>query len=282
MPIYKPSELREFLTSLGIAPKKFLSQNFLIDGNILRKIIASAAPSPEDIVLEIGPGPGSLTELLLESGATVVAVEKDPILADALKRLNPPDNRLKIYCEDIRSFSFEESLYPLLGEGKKAQVIANLPYHLTTPILARLLPLHRYFSKLTIMVQNEMAQRMISKPHTSDYSSFTVFLNFFCQARYAFKVGCHSFYPAPKVDSAVAELILKPAPQVSNQDLFFELTRTAFKQRRKMLRSSLKDLYPAGLITHFLEEIGQNPKARPEELNLDEFIQLFEKLQSST
>src|SRR5581483_10695297 len=131
MSIYKPSELQLFLSQLGIAPKKGLSQNFLIDGNILRKIVASAHVQPEDIILEIGPGPGSLTQIILETGAKVIAVEKDGILAQALERFKSPLNKLEIYCADILEFPFEDHFHP----DKKIKVIANLPYNVTTPIL---------------------------------------------------------------------------------------------------------------------------------------------------
>lgn len=278
MPIYKPSELHEFLDELGINPKKSLSQNFLIDGNILRKIVNTAEIEPGDVVLEIGPGPGSLTEILLEKKARVIAVEKDIVLAQALERLKTSGKNLDIYCEDILKFPMEEVISKK-ADGKKAQVIANLPYHLTTPILIKLVPMNKHFSSLILMVQEEMARRITSKPGTKDYSSLTVFLNFFSEPRYAFTVSSHSFYPRPKVNSAIVILNLKPPPPVSDQEKFFVLTRTAFEHRRKMLRSSLRSIYHQQNITVALNEIGCNPQARPEELSLNEFLQLFEKLE---
>lgn len=275
MPLYKPSELHQFLNSIGIHPKKGLSQNFLIDGNIIRKIVETAQVKPGDLVLEIGPGPGSLTEALLAAGANVIAVEKDPILAKALERLQTEDLRLKIFCEDIMEFPIAEALM----DKPKAKVIANLPYHLTTPIIARFSPLKDLFSKLVVMVQEEVARRFAAKPKTSEYSSFSVFLNFYSNPVYAFTVSRNCFYPSPKVDSAVVSLELKTPPSVSNQEHFFIMTRTAFEHRRKMLRGSLKELYATEAITESLIALGLNPKARPEELSLNEFIALFESLQ---
>lgn len=274
MPIYKPSELMQFLGSLGISPKRALSQNFLIDGNILRKICKVADVQPGDLVLEIGPGPGSLTETLLKAGARVVAVEKDPLLAKALERLQTDDLRLTVFCADILDFDFDVHLVPLLKQGEKGKVIANLPYNVTTPILVKLVTLHPLFSHLVVMVQEEVARRFTAVPGTPDYSSFTVFLNYHSKPKYAFGVGRNCFYPAPRVDSAIVICALHSSPQDVNEERFFEMTRRAFEHRRKMLRSSLRELYAPEKVMHALENLGKSPQARPEELSLDEFIQL--------
>lgn len=276
MSIYKPSELLLFLEGLGISPRKGLSQNFLVDGNILRKIIHAADVSPGDVVLEIGPGPGSLTELLLAAGAEVIAVEKDAILAKALTRLDV-EGRLHVQTADIMDFPIEDTLRSI-SKGKKAKVIANLPYHLTTPILALLAPLNGIFSSLTLMVQDEVGQRFTAAAGTSAYSSFTVFLNFYSNPHYAFKVSRKCFYPPPRVDSAVVRLDLKVPPQLQDDSLFFQMTRTSFQQRRKMMKVSLKELYSSEKVMGALSSIGLNPHARPEELTLDQFLALFQKL----
>lgn len=278
MPIYKPTELRQFLEALGIHPKKGLSQNFLIDGNIIRKIVEVSKVVPGDLVLEIGPGPGSLSEALLEAGATLIAVEKDPILAKALERLKTPERALHIFCEDILKFPIEDVLGSHLKENGKAKVIANLPYNITTPILAHLVKLRNRVDTLTLMVQEEVARRFTAAPGNSDYSSFTVFLNFYSKPRYAFQVSKHCFYPAPNVQSAVVILELKEPPKIANEDQFFLMTRTAFSQRRKMLRTSLRSLYLTDQVSEALQAIGIDPQARPEQLSLVEFIQLYEKL----
>ncbi|MBS4167387.1 16S rRNA (adenine(1518)-N(6)/adenine(1519)-N(6))-dimethyltransferase RsmA [Parachlamydia sp. AcF125] len=274
MPLYKPNELFAFLNSLGIRPKKGLSQNFLIDGNILRKILAAAAVNSDDVILEIGPGPGSLTECLLAAGTKVIAVEKDIQLAEALIRLQTPLPSLQVYCEDILDFPIENTLQPALKEGKKAKVIANLPYHLTSSILSELVPLHNLFSTITVMVQEEVARRFTASPGSREYSAFTVFLNFFSHPTYNFKVGKQCFYPAPKVDSAVITLQLKSPPKVDQQD-FFALTRKAFEQRRKMLKSALKPIYKPSLVAEALMGISLNPMARAEDLSLEDYLKLF-------
>ncbi len=277
MPIYKPTELRKFLDELGLRPKKGLSQNFLIDGNIIRKIAALTVVQDE-VILEVGPGPGSLTEILLEKGATVIAVEMDTILGEALNRLQTEPPRLTVHLADILKFPFEKELTPFLKNGKKAKLIANLPYHLTTPILAKFLPRVDLFSSITVMVQEEVARRLTGQPGTENYSCFTLFVNFYSRPHYAFTVTRHCFYPPPKVDSAVIHFELKEAPKIDHPELFFTLTRTAFNQRRKMLRVALKNLYPTAAVSAALEFIGIDPTIRAEMLSLEDFIQLYQRL----
>lgn len=281
MPIYKPTELRAFLTSLGAEPKKGLSQNFLIDGNILRKIIAIAEVQPGDVVLEIGPGPGSLTQMLLEAGAVVIAVEKDLVLANALERLQTADKRLIIYQQDIMTFPWSVALKATISAGKKAKVIANLPYHLTTPIITSFSPHYESFSSLVVMVQEEVGRRMTAKPGTPDYSALTLFLDMYTNSLYASSVSKNSFYPVPKVNSAVIRLCLKkPILNEEELSIFFKMTRSSFEQRRKMLRSSLKDLYSPSLVEEALNFIKKPVTTRPEELSLEDFLAIFRFLNS--
>lgn len=270
MQMYRPSELRLFLDSLGISPKKGLSQNFLIDGNIIRKIVAESGVKPGDTVLEVGPGPGSLTQALLEAGAHVIAVEKDAILAKALERLQTHTNQLEVYCDDILTFPLDN-----LQNRSPIKVIANLPYHLTTPILVYLLSKRHLFSSFTVMVQEEVARRFTAVPGNKDYSSFTVFLNFYTKPRYGFTVSRNCFYPVPGVDSAVVILHTHPSPTVDNEEQFFNMVRTAFKQRRKMLRGSLKDLASPQSIEDALRAMGCDPQSRPESLSLNQFLELY-------
>ena len=234
--------------------------------------------SPGDLVVEIGPGPGSLTEVLLSNGAHVIAVEKDPIFAQALHRLEGEGRQLDVFCDDIMDFPLESVIASKLKAGQKAKVIANLPYHLTTPIITKLITMTHCFSTLVLMVQEEVARRFVASPGTSDYSSISVFLNFYSSPAYAFMVGRQCFYPSPKVDSAIVSLSLKQPPLVANQEAFFTMTRTAFKHRRKMLRGSLRDLYAPNAVEAALTSMGKNPLSRPEELSLDDFLCLYQML----
>jgi 16S rRNA (adenine1518-N6/adenine1519-N6)-dimethyltransferase len=276
MSMYQPGALREFLNTLGISPKKGLSQNFLIDGNILRKIVSAADVQAGDEVLEIGPGPGALTEALLASGAKVRAIEKDGVMAEHLRRFQTPDNRLTIECGDALEMDFDRLFR---GQGK-IKVIANLPYHITTPILASLIPLHSSISRIVVMVQDEVARRIAAKAGEDDYGSFSVFSQFYADVSYAFKVSRNCFYPVPKVDSAVVVYNLREGLLTAPIEVegFFKLTRTAFGHRRKMLKSSLKDLYNPEDVMAALKKKGLNPIARPEELSAKEFLYLYENL----
>ncbi|MEM1282093.1 MAG: 16S rRNA (adenine(1518)-N(6)/adenine(1519)-N(6))-dimethyltransferase RsmA [Chlamydiota bacterium] len=281
MPIYRPSELRQFLLDNGLSPKKILSQNFLIDGNILNKIIATAEVTPGDVVLEIGPGPGALTELLLNEQAHVIAVEKDRQLCDLLPRLMNLPGSLSLYNQDIMTFPIKEKIEEAIKKGKKAKVIANLPYHLTTPILEKLLPLNHLFSKIIVMVQDEVAHRLTSSPSCKEYGSFTVYVKYYSDPTYAFQVKRNCFHPAPKVHSAIVAMDLKSPPSDIVEDKFFEMTRTAFQMRRKMLRKSLSKLFPLEEVSACLESIGINPQCRPEDLSIDQFLDLYRQLYPS-
>jgi 16S rRNA (adenine1518-N6/adenine1519-N6)-dimethyltransferase len=272
MNLYKPSALRAFLEEIGAAPKKSLSQNFLIDGNIIRKIVKCAGVEKGDSVLEIGPGPGVLTEALLAEGAHVLAVEKDRKFAAALPRLQTPDKRLTVIEGDILEQDISRLLKP------KTKLVANLPYQITTPILTRFLPRKELFESITVMVQKEVAARFVGKPCTKDYGSLTVFVQFYAEPLYGFTVQPTCFYPPPRVQSAVVKFTLKDHPPVAEEEAFFEMTRRAFQQRRKMIRSSLRNNYDPESIDQGLEKIGKGLQVRPEELSLAEFLILFQKI----
>ena len=271
MPLYKPSELKVLMEKLGVRPKKRYSQNFLIDGNILRKIGDFAAIGPRDAILEIGPGPGALTQELLRRGARVLAIEKDPIWANALKDL-PGD--LTVLCEDALTCDLEDRIDHWNGKGK-IKLVANLPYHITTPLLTRLVPLEPLFSSLTVMVQEEVARRFTAPPGSKVYGSITLFLNFWADVEYGFPIKNTSFYPAPKVSSALIRLT-PHTPPIDLPDPFFKMTRLAFSQRRKMLKTSLKPLLSQVVLTiesALLEK-------RPEQLSLDDFLKLHDMVKN--
>lgn len=275
MPLYRPTELLAFLESIGESPKKGLSQNFLIDGNVVQNILKTADVQAKDNILEIGPGPGSLTEALLNAGATVIAIEADGKLAAALNRLQTEDNRLHVIHADALKVPLNELRAHFQGPVK---LISNLPYHITTPLLTRFISQNDWISSVVVMVQDEMAKRMCGSKDAPDYGSITVFLNFYAHVSYAFKVGKKCFYPAPKVDSAIVKFDLKAQPEGIDAETFFKMTRRAFEQRRKMLRSSLKELYPPERVLEALEKLEISPLARPEELSCEEFLELFRLL----
>jgi len=268
MPLYRPQELLAFLQEENLAPKKGLSQNFLIDGNIVRKIVELAEIRAGDLVLEVGPGPGVFTEELLKSGARVVAVEKDRGFAEKLKRLEGP---LTVIEGDI----LETDLEKLLESPVK--MVSNLPFHITTPILAKILSTKNLFSRIVIIVQDEVARRFTAVPRTKDYSRITLFISFFANVRYAFKVKKSCFMPMPKVDSAV--VVIEPkTPPLENEKDFLELVKMAFSQRRKTIKAALHKKYPKELVEDALKKANLSITARAEELTLHDFLNLFRAL----
>ncbi len=268
-----------FLQEMGLRPQKKWSQNFLIDGNIIRKIISAANLERGDLVLEIGPGPGALTEAMLAQGCRVVAVEKDPGFAGALMRLQKEPGSLTVHQDDILNFPIEDCLQKLSKEGRKVKIVSNLPYHITTPIAVRLLPLHNTLSSLTIMVQKEVGLRICAKEGSADYGSLSLFTQFYADPSYCFTIPPTCFFPRPKVHSSIIHLELKRPPLAERDEpAFFALTRTAFKQRRKMLRTSLKELYGKERLTECMQQAGLELRIRPEELSLNQFLLLFDRL----
>lgn len=271
--LYKKSDLFSFLNSIDKRPKKTLSQNFLIDGNILRKIISSANISPEDIVLEIGPGPGVITEALLANNVQVYAVEKDTNFATELKRLDK-NNNLHIFNEDFLKCDLEK----ILPQNTKIKVIGNLPYHISSPILIKLLSHKKLFSKMTLMFQKEVIQRITASCKTKEYGSLTIFTNYHADIDEVFPVSKNCFYPSPKVDSAVISLSPKASIFKENEEDFFKLTRAVFQKRRKTLYSSIKHLYEPTIIKDLLKSLNLPVMTRGEDLSLEQYIQLFKML----
>ncbi len=264
------SELIPFLKEHEARPKKSLSQNFLVDPNILKKIVETAAIQPGDAVLEIGPGPGALTTALLNAGARVYAVEMDTLFANELSRLQTPDERLQVFEADFLKFDLRR-LPPSL------KVAANLPYHITAPILEKICAHSSQFTSLTLMVQKEVADRMAASSGSKQFGSLTVFLQFHAAIGRPFIVPPGCFYPRPKVDSAVIRLDFRKKPDVEPSS-FFSLVRQAFQQRRKMVTTSIQKLYPIEKIRAALCSFGANPLARPEDLSLEEWVSLHQYL----
>jgi 16S rRNA (adenine1518-N6/adenine1519-N6)-dimethyltransferase len=257
--------LIEFLKRVDARPKKGLSQNFLIDPKIVEGIAAMAEVSSQDSILEIGPGPGALTFILLERGAKVFAVELDPTFAKELERFQ--NGKLKVFEADILKFPIERLPLPL-------KIVANLPYHITTPILEKIFAIP--FTSLTIMVQKEVADRMCAGPGSKTFGSLSLFVRFYAKIGGTLSVPGASFYPQPSVDSTVIRLDSCPPPDVESKP-FFTLVHRAFQKRRKMLTSSLeidKEEVKKALIS-----IGARPDARPEALSFEEWVLLTKHLQ---
>ena len=276
MSLYKPSILKKSLGKLDTNPKKTLSQNFLIDGNILQKIILGSEVTEGDFCVEIGPGTGILTEALIKNGATILAIEKDSILASRLKQV--ACSNLEVIEQDFLTYPLKETLYDKLRETQKAKVISNIPYHLTTPIIHTLLPLHSCISTVTLMVQKEVALRCLAMKGEDKYGALSLFVHFFSDPKYLFTVESTCFYPRPSVTSAVIQFSLHPPKTTIPASFFLQIARHVFQKRRKMLRVSLSDRFPAKTIVSILESIGFMKETRPEELSIQSFIAFCELL----
>ena len=273
MPLYRPSELSAFLLTLGHRPKRTLSQNFLVDGNIVAKIISELDLHLGSLVIEIGPGPGVLTEACLAKGAAVIAIEKDEGFAHALRRFDHSGTQLTVVASDVLDCSFAD----LVGSRAPDDVVvaSNLPYHLTTPIIQKVVENSRLFSKAVLMVQDEVARRL-----TGGKACFLSCCVECCaDVHYAFPVPRGCFWPKPKVDSAILTFHIHPSiiPRV-RQKQFFDLLRTAFSHRRKTVLHSLLGNFSREILTVAFDRIGICHTSRPEELSLNRWVELLNAL----
>jgi 16S rRNA (adenine1518-N6/adenine1519-N6)-dimethyltransferase len=269
--------LREVIRDLGLSAKKRLGQNFLLDFNLTRRIARAAGPLEHVTVVEVGPGPGGLTRaLLLEGAGRVVAIEKDerclPALLD-ITRLYP--EQLNIVSADAREVD-----YGALALTPPVRIVANLPYSVATPLLVSWLktePWPPWFDRLVLMFQREVAMRIVAPAGGKNYGRLAVLSQWRTTPRILFTLPAEAFTPRPKVDSALVELIPKPTPQPACDVSGLEkVTAAAFGQRRKMLRSALRQLTPNS--EALLAALGIDPKARAEELAVGEFCRIANAL----
>lgn len=270
--IASPQVTQHILNRFKLRADKKLGQNFLIDENVVRQIVEAAELSEADIVLEVGPGIGTLTQGLAESKAQVVAVELDtrllPVLATTLEGY---DNVRVVHGDILKVNIMEEVGAPSF------KVCANLPYYITTPIIFALLEKRLPMERLVAMVQKEVAERMAAQPGGKDYGALSVAIQYYTEPEIAFIVPPTSFIPAPAVDSAVivCKRRQKPPVEVCDEALFFRVVKAAFSLRRKMLSNSLKNMgIKAEQVAKWLELAGVDGKRRAETLSLEDFAKL--------
>lgn len=255
-------------------PRKRHGQHFLIDPNITRKIVALAAIRPEETVLEIGPGRGILTRPLCTAAKRVIALELDSKLWAYLAEALADCRNLDLRLGDALEFSYET-----LPKG--TVVVANLPYYLSTPLLFTLLEARERIDRMVLMLQTEVARRLVAKPATNDYGILSVLVQYAAEASLAFQVSASCFRPRPEVGSAVVNLVMRRQSlvQVKDEALFARVVRAAFAHRRKTLSNSLRD---EGLsseqVAQALAQVGIDPSRRAETLMLEEFASLTDAL----
>lgn len=274
-----PTYISAVLKRFDFSFQKKYGQNFLIDDNILSKIIESADITKEDTVLEIGPGIGTMTEELAKAAREVICVEIDshliPILQDTLFNYS----NITIINNDILKTDIED-ISKKYNKGKPLKVVANLPYYITTPIIMRLLESKLPIESITVMVQKEVAGRMITGPGTKDYGALSLAVQFYTRPEIVCDVPASCFMPRPKVDSTVIKLTVNQefTVEVDNEELLFDCIRASFNQRRKTLANGLKNYPKLNLskeqIAKALSKANLRPDIRGEVLNLEEFADL--------
>jgi 16S rRNA (adenine1518-N6/adenine1519-N6)-dimethyltransferase len=255
-------------------PNKRLGQNFLIDANIVRKIVALAELSPNDHVLEIGPGRGILTKALCHAAGHVTAVEVDPRLHAYLEARQAELPNVELICEDALTYLIES-----LPIG--TVVVANLPYYLSTPLLFRLLDQRGQFPRMVLMLQDEVADRLVAKPGGADYGVLSVMAQYAAEITKSFRVSAQCFRPRPEVASAVVLLRTRQRTKLSQQNeaAFRALVKAAFAHRRKTLVNSLRDEgHDLRGVAETLRRLDIAPTRRAETLSVEDFLRLARAL----
>lgn len=268
-PIEALPPLREVIAQHDLAARKALGQNFLLDLNLTRKIARAAMPWTAGTVIEIGPGPGGLTRaLLLEGAPRVIAVERDERCIAALQPLaEAADERLIMHPGDALETDFADLAPP------PWQVVANLPYNIATPLILNWVARAERFTRITVLVQKEVAERLAAKPGGKTYGRLSVAAQWRCEVRMLFDIGPKAFVPPPKVTSTLVELQPRERPLAEADPRKLErVTAAAFNQRRKMLRAALKPLWSDADAK--LQEAGIDPTRRAETLSIEEFCAL--------
>ena len=283
IPIGSPVRTQAIVNRYFVKAKKNLGQNFLVDQTAILGIVEAAGIKKDDQVIEIGPGIGSLTEQLLLAGAKVFAYEVDDSLPTILqnelpKKIDdqPLASRFKILLKDVLKANFKEDIGDFFDFTKPIKVVANLPYYITTPIIFALAESDLHFTSLTLMMQKEVAERLEAQPGSKDYGPLTISVQTEMKVKLALQVGRKSFMPRPKVDSSVVVLTpLKEKPAIEDRKHFIWVVKMCFSQRRKTLNNNLKSLLPDKTKRdELITELGVDPRIRPEDLTIEQFIKI--------
>lgn len=260
---------RYILQRFGIHMSKRLGQNFLIDANIVQGIVDAANVQENDRVLEIGPGIGTLTQALAETGAEVTCVELDKRLPEVLAHTLDAYDNVRVIQGDILKVNIPE----IMGD-KPFKVVANLPYYITTPIIMALLEKHLPITDIVVMVQKEVAERMAAQPGGKTYGALSVAVQYYTVPEIALYVPPRSFMPPPEVDSVVVNCKVRqtPAVELIDEKMFFRVVKAAFGQRRKTLNNALKSMgVDKNIIADVLDKAGIEATRRGETLTMEEF-----------
>ena len=278
-----PQRTIEVLKKYEFCFQKKFGQNFLIDGHVLDKIIAGAGVTKDDMVLEIGPGIGTMTQYLAEAAGKVVAVEIDRNLLPILQETLSDYDNVKVIHADVLSLDLEKLVQEENG-GRPIKVVANLPYYITTPIIMALFEQHVPLANVTVMVQKEVAARMKSGPGSKDYGALSLAVQYYAEPYIVANVPCNCFMPRPNVDSAVIRLTRyeEPPVQVKDEKMLFKIIRASFNQRRKTLQNGLNNSselnFTKDQSAAAIAAAGFSPSVRGEALTLEQFARLTDIL----
>ena len=272
-------ETRNIMKKYGIKANKDLGQNFLINNEVVENIVNSSEISQDDMVIEIGPGLGTLTKYLLEKAGKVLCIELDRKMIEILEDRFEKYSNFEIINDDV----LKVDLNKIIKENKEnekiknVKIVANLPYYITTPIIMKLLEEKLDIESITVMIQKEVAERMNAEPGNKDYGALSLLVQYYCNTSIVRKVPPSCFIPRPKVDSIVIRLdkLSEPKVKVENEKLFFDIIRSSFNMRRKTLWNGVKSIGPAKeKLEEAFEKAGVNPKRRGETLSIQEFANL--------
>lgn len=273
---YSPIKFKEKMNKYGFNLKKMFGQNFIIDENIIGNIISKSGIDKDTLVIEIGPGAGSLTYKLSEYAKNVLCYEIDTTLKDLLNDNLKGLNNVEIKFEDFLKSNPNEDIKKY--NYKKLYVVANLPYYITTPIIMKFIEESVPVDKLVVMVQKEVGDRFKAVPNTKEYNSLSVYLNYYFDVKKLLDVSRNVFIPKPNVDSIVIEFTRREnLIKLNNQSLFFRLVRDSFKQKRKNLRNNLKG-YDLEQIESILQKHNLDLTARAEQLPIEIFVEISNNL----
>ena len=267
-------QVRDFFAINGTRPKKHLGQHFLTNPDALTLILETGEVADTDTVIEIGAGLGCLTTVLAAHAKQVIAVEVDALLSAALEAQFSANSHVRIIHADILKSDFDM----LLEANTPPKVIANLPYHITTPILWKLLAHHEQLDSCVLMMQKEVAERIVASPGGKDYGALTIGVSYYAEPTFIALLSPDNFYPPPKVESALLKLTMRDVPPVAVDDEahFFRVVRTAFRMRRKMLKNALAKgkFASAEALNSAFEALDISPQRRAETLDIAEFAAL--------
>ena len=272
---YSPKKIKEMMELNDFNFKKKFGQNFIIDENIIDSIINKTDIDKNTLVIEIGPGAGSLTYKLAKNAKNVLCYEIDTSLEEILKNNLKEFNNIEIIYNDFLKQNIKEDIKKYTYD--KLYVVANLPYYITTPILIKIIEDSIVVDKIVVMVQKEVGDRFKAKPNSKDYSSLSVYLNYYFDVKKILDVSRNVFMPKPNVDSIVVGFSKKEKINLKNEKLFFKLVRDSFKQKRKNLRNNLKE-YDLEKINNILKKYNFDLTVRAEQLDINIFIDIANNL----